>query len=108
MKKILLKVSSDIYAINSAGVWEVVGEGEPTDVMFIRKGMTNISIAQLNSLLVLTSATAINVLASNQGDAVTASSPITTAVTLDSGYCRSVDIDLTEYADVTNIVVREA
>jgi hypothetical protein len=108
MKKILLKVANTIYAIDSAGIWEVVGEGEPTDVMFIRKGMTSVPIAQLNSLLILTSASAIHVLASNQGDGVTVFSPISTEVTLDSGYCRSMDIDLTEYADVINISVEEA
>lgn len=108
MKKILIRISNDIYAVNSVGAWEVVGEGEPTDIMFIQEGMTSISVAQLNSLITLTSATSIDVLASNQGNAVTTNLPITNIVTLDSGFCKSIDIDLVDYADVLNISVREA
>ena len=108
MKKLLIRISNDIYALDSAGVWGVVGNGEPTDIMFIRNGMASVSIAQLNSLITLTSTPSIDVLASNQGDAVTTNLPITNIVTLDSGFCKSIDIDLVDYADVLNISVREA
>jgi len=107
MNKFLFQTPNlDIYTFNGT-TWTVLGNGEPTDSMFIKSGVTSVSITNFQALVTLTGADNIDVLASKQADSISVENNISADMPLDSGSCKTLDIDLSIYAKVNSINIVE-
>lgn len=109
MNKFLLQTpNKNIYTFVVGTGWQKISTGEPTDLLFIQQGMPSIKSSDFLSLFTQENTTTLDILASKQSDSVNHEFPIQNKVDLDGGlFYKSVDLDLSKYAGVTNVTVQE-